>query len=298
MKKLICLSLISLVCGFLSVHASVQADDTKPFVGKWEYWEGNSQIQLEIDLYNTPTDGSYGAYNVFEGGYGLTYSIVDVYLIDNTKASVAVESSMGKQKAEFKYNPTTKELSFLPPGSEPVVFKQKDKCGYVFISGGDKINVRSTPVSSSPLMKANRGQSFRFLGKEKGWFKVELSAQDKRIGYISPEYAFYLKDNTIPESAFTKSYANGLISFTLEKKGEQVFMVKTTMYPPQGESIPMSSVESYAGKIEGNALVFTYFCGMPTQDINEMSKVEPYVVYYWKESGMFIMEGENYAADM
>ena len=75
-------------------------------------------------------------------------------------------------------------------------------------------------------------------------------------------------------------------------------MVKTTMYPPQGESIPMSSVESYAGKIEGNALVFTYFSGMPTQDINEMSKVGPYVVYYWKESGMFIMEGENYAADM
>lgn len=33
MKKLICLSLISLVCGFLSVHASIQADDTKPFVG-------------------------------------------------------------------------------------------------------------------------------------------------------------------------------------------------------------------------------------------------------------------------
>lgn len=203
-EKLICLSLISLVCGFLSVHASIQADDTKPFVGKWEYWEGNSQIQLEIDLYNTPTDGSYGAYNVFEGGYGLTYSIVDVYHIDNTEASVAVESSMGKQKAEFKYNPTTKELSFLPPGSEPVVFKQKDKCNYVFISGGDKINVRSTPVSGSSLMKANRGQSFRFLGKEKGWFKVELSAQDKRIGYISPKYAFYLKDNTIPEHAFQK----------------------------------------------------------------------------------------------
>ena len=100
------------------------------------------------------------------------------------------------------------------------------------------------------------------------------------------------------EHAFSKSYANALTSFTLEKKGEQVFMVKTTMYPPQGESIPMSSVESYAGKIEGNALVFTYFSGMPTQDINEMSKVEPYVVYYWKESGMFIMEGENYAADM
>lgn len=89
--------MISLVCGFLSVHASIQADDTKPFVGKWEYWEGNSQIQLEIDLYNTPTDGSYGAYNVFEGGYGLTYSIVDVYHIDNTEASVAVESSMGNK---------------------------------------------------------------------------------------------------------------------------------------------------------------------------------------------------------
>ena len=31
--------------------------------------------------------------------------------------------------------------------------------------------------------------------------------------------------------------------------------------------------------------------------INYVS-IEPYVVYYWKESGMFIMEGENYAADM
>ena len=89
MKKLICLSLISLVCGFLSVHASIQADDTKPFVGKWEYWEGNSQIQLEIDLYNTPTDGSYGAYNVFEGGYGLTYSIVAVSYTHLTLPTIA-----------------------------------------------------------------------------------------------------------------------------------------------------------------------------------------------------------------
>ena len=68
-------------------------------------------------------------------------------------------------------------------------------------------------------------------------------------------------------------------------KGRQIFFINEFQF-------------FYAGKIEGNALVFTYFSGMPTQDINEMSKVEPYVVYYWKESGMFIMEGENYAADM
>ncbi|MFK2763288.1 hypothetical protein ACIXWV_23330, partial [Bacteroides fragilis] len=49
--------------------------------------------------YNTPTDGSYGAYNVFEGGYGLTYSIVDVYHIDNTEASVAVRKQYGKTKS-------------------------------------------------------------------------------------------------------------------------------------------------------------------------------------------------------
>ena len=148
-------------------------------------------------------------------------------------------------------------------------------------------------------MKANRGQSFRFLGKEKGWFKVELSAQDKRIGYISPKYAFYLKDNTIPEHAFSKKLCQcSDIVHTGKERRTSFYGQKRPCYPPQGESIPMSSVESYAGKIEGNALVFTYFSGMPTQDINEMSKVEPYVVYYWKESGMFIMEGENYAADM
>ena len=170
MRKWICFSLISLVCGFLSAHAATQSDNTKPFVGKWEYWEDNCQIQLEIDLYSTPTDGSYGVYNVFEGGSGLTYSIVEIYLIDETGASVAVEGGMGKQKAELKYNPATHEVTFLPPGSDPVAFKQKDKCNYVFISGGDKINVRSTPVSGAPLMKADRGQSFRVLGKEKGWF--------------------------------------------------------------------------------------------------------------------------------
>lgn len=155
------------------------------------------------------------------------------------------------------------------------------------------LNAELFKVSSNANFAATMGQMFML--KENpiiNWLWVHT------MGYISPKYAFYLKDNTIPEHAFSKSYANALTSFTLEKKGEQVFMVKTTMYPPQGESIPMSSVESYAGKIEGNALVFTYFSGMPTQDINEMSKVEPYVVYYWKESGMFIMEGENYAADM
>lgn len=280
MRKLICLSLISLVCGFLSVQAATQSNNTKPFTGKWEYWKDNCQIQLDIDLYSTPTDGSYGGYSVSEGGYELAYTIVEVYLINDTRASVTVEGSMGKQKAEFKYNSATREVTFLPPGSDPVVFKQKDKCNYVFINGGDKINVRSTPGSGAPLMKADRGRSFRVLGKEKGWFKVELSAKDKRVGYISPEYAFYLKDNTIPQEAFTKEYDRDLTSFTLERKGNQVFMEKTTMYPPQGESIPTPTVEYYAGEIEGNAVVFTRFSGMPTQDISQMGSIKPYVIYY------------------
>lgn len=298
MRKIIYLSLISLVCSFLSIQAVAQSDSTKPFVGKWEYWEDNSQIQLEIDLYDAPDDGSYGGYNVSEGGYGLTYIIKKIYYINHTEASVAVEGGMGKQKAELKYNPATREVTFLPPGSDPVVFKQKDKCNYVFISGGDKINVRSTPVSGAPLMKADRGQSFRVLGKEKGWFKVELSAKDKRVGYISPEYAFYLKDNTIPQEAFTKEYGRDLTSFTLEKKGNQVFMEKITMYPPQGESIPTPTVEYYAGEIEGNAVAFTRFSGMPTEDINKMGEIKPFVIYYWKDARTFIMEGKNYAADM
>lgn len=37
---------------------------------------------------------------------------------------------------------------------------------------------------------------------------------------------------------------------------------------------------------------------MPTQDINKMGLIEPYVIYYWKEPGIFIMEGENYAESM
>lgn len=298
MRKIICLSMISIACSFLSIKIAAQSDNTKPFVGRWEYWEGDSQIQLDLDLYSVSDDSSYGDYSVSEGGYGLSYTIVEVCLIDDKRASVAVEGSMGKQKAEFKYNPVTREMTFLPPGSDPVVFKQKDKCNYVFISGGDKINVRSTPVSGTPLIKADRGQSFRVLGKEKGWFKVQLSSKDKRVGYISPKYAFYLKDNTIPQDAFTKTYNRDLTSFSLEKKDNQVFMEKITMYPPQGERIPTPTVEYYAGEIEGNAVVFTRFSGMPTEDINKMGEIKPFVIYYWKDARTFIMEGKNYAADM
>lgn len=298
MRKIICLSLINLVYSFLSVQAVAQSDDTRPFTGKWEYWEDNSLIQLEIDLYGASDNGSYGGYSVSEGGYGLSYTIVEIYHISHTEASVAVKGGMGKQKAELKYNPATREVTFLPPGSDPVAFRQKDKCNYVFISGGDKINVRSTPVSGAPLMKADRGQSFRVLGKKKGWFKVILSAKDKRVGYISPEYAFYLKDNAIPQDAFTKTYNRDLTSFSLERKGNQVFMEKTTMYPPQSESIPTPTVEYYAGEIEGNAVAFTHFSGMPMQDISQMGEIKPFVIYYWKEAQTFIMEGKNYAADI
>lgn len=298
MKKWMNFSLVCLLLCLAYACARTQSDSAKPFVGKWEYWEDNSWLMLDIDLYSTPDDGSYGVCDISEDGYNLTYVIVEVSLISETRASVVVDKFDEKQKAELIYNPATQEMTFLPSGSDPIVFRPKDRFNYVITSGDDKINVHSTPVSGAPLMKADRGQSFRVLGKEKGWFKVELSAKDKRVGYISPEYAFYLKDNTIPQEAFTKEYGRDLTSFTLEKKGNQVFMEMITMYPPQGESIPTPTVEYYAGEIEGNAVVFTRFSGMPTEDINKMGVIKPFVIYYWKDARTFIMEGKNYAAEM
>ena len=76
MRKWICFSLISLVCGFLSAHAATQSDNTKPFVGKWEYWEDNCQIQLEIDLYSTPTDAVTVFTMCLKGALGLPIALL------------------------------------------------------------------------------------------------------------------------------------------------------------------------------------------------------------------------------
>lgn len=298
-KFFVCFSLISLLLGFTNVYASMKVDEPKPFVGKWEFWKDDCSFGLELDLYGSPTDGRYGFYNSFCEDTSMEYRIVGVSSIQSNLAEVVVEGFMGEDKAILEYNPASGNLSFKISNLSPIVFKQQDKYGFVFINGGDKINVRSTPVSGASLSKANRGQSFRFLGKENGWFKVELSTKDKRIGYISPQYASYLKDNKISEEVFTKDYSRDNVCIMFEKKGTQIVMVKTIMRPQQDGRFLPAIVENYLGEIEGNALVFTYFqSGLSTSfDIKDMSKIEPYVVYYWKESGMFIMDGKNYSAD-
>lgn len=294
-KFFICFSLISLLLGFTNVFASIKGADTKPFVGKWDYWEKGNYFELIMDLYDSPISGVLSI--VDDEGYSLDYRIIEAVSIQNNEAQVIVKTFSGKENASLKYDQTSGNLSFCVEGSnEPIMFRQQDKYGFVIVQMGDKINVRSAPISGTPLMKADRGQSFRFLGKEKGWFKVQLSAKDSRVGYISSDYGFYLKSDAIPEDAFTKSYSNNLTSIDFEKQGDRIFMDVTTMRPPQPNgSLSMAVCETYAGKIEGNAVIFTYWAGSPiARDINEMTQTKPYVVYYWKESGMFIMEGKNF----
>ena len=42
-----------------------------------------------------------------------------------------------------------------------------------------------------------------------------------------------------------------------------------------------------------NEFLSSIFGNKSTRDMKEMSKVEPYVVYYWKESGMFIIDRKS-----
>lgn len=74
-------------------------------------------------------------------------------------------------------------------------------------------------------------------------------------------------------------------------------MLKTTMRPLKDGSFLPALVENYLGRKEGNALIFTYFQSGYIMELNveEMSKIDPYVIYYQKDLGMFIMEGKNYS---
>lgn len=282
---------------FVNVQASISGDSVKPFVGKWGYWKGDCYYELELSLYDIPVSGNYGMYSDFCGDTSEEFPVVDVISIQNNVASVIVETYNGKSKALLECDPISKKISLKISGFAPLVFNHQDKFGFVCIRGGDKVNVRAVPVSGTPLLKADRGQSFKFLGKEQGWFKVELSELDRRVGYISPEYGFYLKENDIPEDALSKSYSNGPVSIEFSKKGNQVMMLKTTMRPLKDGSFLPALVENYLGRKEGNALIFTYFQSGYIMELNveEMSKIDPYVIYYQKDPGMFIMEGKNYS---
>lgn len=73
-------------------------------------------------------------------------------------------------------------------------------------------------------------------------------------------------------------------------------MTKETMRPlPDGSFLP-ALLESYLGRIEGNAVIFTYCQGgySDTFDAKEMTKIEPYVIYFWKNLSSFIVEGKNF----
>lgn len=311
MRKILSISLLSLILGFTTVYASTEGNDTKPFVGKWEVIKGDNNYELEMDLYYpSPIDGCYGSIsNVSNDFLLLSFHFGDVTLLHENEAEVTED---GTEKGTLSYNPISGQMTAKFPNNNPIVFKKEDKCDYVIIGPANKVNVRSTPVSGKPIIKANRGQSFKFLGKEKGWFKVELSLTDKRIGYISPQYVRYIKDNKIPDKVFSNSYScfighkdvewKGNIKYDImeelsfEKKGKQVIMTLVAMRT-QPNGSPLSSVDlTYAGEIVGNAIIFTRSIGSMffNDNIDEMDKMDPYILYYDKDCDVFFENEKQY----
>lgn len=293
MKKLTLLT-----AGAAMTIAILNANATQPFAGKWGYWEDNCSYEIELDLYGKTTDNNHGYYNDFCDGSSMSFVITDVITLQGNTAQVMVDDYNTTKAAMLIYDEISGNLTISHPDFAPITFKDKDKFGYVFINMGDNVNVRATPISGTPLMKARRGSSFRFLGKEKGWFKIQLP-DGKGAGYVSPEYAFYLKNNLIPEEAFNYGYSNGLTSIMLSKKDDNVVLVQTTMRPQQDGSFLPAIVETYSGRIEGNALIFTHWQNGYSEnpDTATMSAIKPYAAYYWHESGMFIINGENFSRE-
>lgn len=302
MNKIVFLlfSVVCLCCGHASAQTAAAGNEPKPFVGKWGFWQDNCSYELTLDLYGEPVDGCYGLYSDFCEDGGMEYRIVRVRSIKGYLAEVTVDGGQGEKQALLNYSPGTGKMMFVVTG-QPVVFNAKDKYAFVTVHFGDSVDVRTAPVSGTTMFKARRGQSFPFLGMRQGWFEVRLSASDKRVGYISPEYAQYLKEATVPDEVFTRSYSRDLCSFELTKSGnDKVVMMMTTMRPPVGDRIIPALVETYAGVIKDNAVVLTHWENGYTEnpDISKMTRLEqPLVAYYMKDSGMFVIDGENYWAE-
>lgn len=287
---------ISMFCFCLT--QSFASNEIKPFVGRWGFWEQNCYYEFEIDLYQASSDGTYGYYNDTCDDTSLTYRITDIVSIQNNIAEIMMKGDWQnkKEKARLKYDHITGNLTLEHPDfSMPFIVKPQDKYGYV-INIGNNTNVRTSPISGAPILKAARGRSFKFLGKEKGWFKIEISDTNKQTGYISPQYARYLKDNNIPDNVFGKSYQNDNIMFELQKEGKQIKMYEETTFPRADGTFSPASYITYIGKINGNAIIFEYSYNEIFNN-TEIEKIKPYIIYYDKESDMFIINGENFIPD-
>lgn len=305
MKKIfLVISLIWLFCGISGTIASAMGKDAgeRPFVGMWHQLNEKGIFTLDLNLYRSKGAGGYGFYQTFEydGEWlseGFFGSIDEVSLIEDNSAEVIIKSGDLKHKAHIGYNSVSCQLTFRVNDSDTIIFSKEDRCEFVHIHDGKNINVRSAPVSGTPLMKANRGQSFRFLGIEDGWYKVQLSPIDKRIGYIHSDYVEYMGDNTIPDAVFYKDYLGDMTNISLQKNGKDVVLHLSEMFPPRpdGSIIPSYNV-TYAGYIDGNTLVVTHqvhgYENNPDPD--KMDKIKPFVVYYDWELDMFLMNDKEY----
>jgi hypothetical protein len=305
MKKIfLVISLIWLFCGISGTIASAMGKDAgeRPFVGMWHQLNEKGIFTLDLDLYRSKGAGGYGFYQTSEyDGEWLSKdffgSIDEVSLIEDNSAEVIIKSGDLKQKAHIGYNSVSCQLTFRVNDSDAIIFSKEDRCEFVHILDGKNINVRSAPVSGTPLMKANRGQNFRFLGIEDGWYKVQLSPIDKRIGYIHSDYVEYMGDNTIPDDVFDKSYSGDMTNISLQKNGRDVVLHLSEMFLPRpdGSIIPSYNV-TYAGYIDGNTLVVTHqvngYENNPDRD--KMDKIKPFVVYYDWKLDMFLMNDKEY----
>lgn len=292
MKRLLLISMCTISIFWCCITQSLASNEIKPFVGRWDFWDQNCYYEFEIDLYHASSDGTYGYYNDTCDDTSLTYRITDIISIQNNIAEIMMKGDWGnkKEKARLKYDRITGDLTLEHPDfSIPFVVKQKDKYGYV-INMGNNTNVRTSPVSGTPVLKAARGQSFKFLGKEDGWFKIEISNTTyKQTGYISPQYAHYLKDNNIPDNVFGKSYRNDNTTFELQKEGKQIKMYEETTFPRADGTFSPASYITYTGKINGNAIIFEHTYN---EIFNNTEKIDPYIIYYNKKNDTFIIEGK------
>lgn len=305
MKKIfLVISLIWLFCGISGTIASAMGKDAgeRPFVGRWHQLNEKGIFTLDLNLYRSKGAGGYGFYQTseYDGEWlsdGFFGSIDEVSLIEDNSAEVIIKSGDLKHKAHIGYNSVSCQLTFRVNDSDTIIFSKEDRCEFVHIHDGKNINVRSAPVSGTPLMKANRGQNFRFLGIEDGWYKVQLSPIDKRIGYIHSDYVEYMGDNTIPDDVFDKDYLGDMTTISLQKNGKDVVLYLSEMFPPRPDgSIILSYNVTYAGYIDGSTLVVTHqvhgYENNPDPD--KMDEIKPFVVYYDWELDMFLMNGKEY----
>lgn len=155
----------------------------------WKYW---SLLPADMMVYEGETSRDWGTFDIMPGSRGDDVRTLQTYLTALNFDSKGVDGIYGiNTKAAVEAFQRASGLSVTGVASQSVckeIKKQYDEGNKTVKVTGARVNVRlkPTPLGNEPVFVVSKGDTFKWLGEENGFYKIE---KDGNVYYISMKYS-------------------------------------------------------------------------------------------------------------